>query len=123
MTDFAIPIVWPRYTITFGEQQFTGLGHAGIIVVDGDTGFTRYFEYGRYDTDAEGNPIGEVRTRSVSNLSIDSEGIIDRASLENMINNISNAAGQGTVAQGSIISLSDGGFESAVAFAESAMAD
>ena len=123
MTDYVIPVVWPRYDITSGDQQLTGLGHAGIILVDGNTGFTRYFEYGRYDRDINGNLIGKVQTEPIPNLSIDSAGTIDRSSFESMIAHLSNVAGQGTVAQGTIIALSDGGYENALAFAEAALAD
>lgn len=69
--DIVIPIVFPDYRITleiqrtkvdvfpwFDFDNFTipkykekvsNLGHAGILFINGRTGTTKYFEYGRYD--------------------------------------------------------------------------
>jgi RHS repeat-associated protein len=57
--DFAIPIAFPDQTAKVNQEK--GLlrhvlgdkelpvGHAGVIIVDGETGETNYFDFGRYD--------------------------------------------------------------------------
>ena len=122
MTDFAIPLVWPQYPITKGEQQFVGVGHAGVIIVNGSTGHTRYFEYGRYAEVSPGVHIGQVRSQPVANLSI-VDGQIDGASLKNMLQGISRTAGKNTLVQGTILELDAGGYQDALNFANSAMND
>lgn len=69
--DIVIPMVFPDYRITVEiqrtkidvfpwfdfdnftipkyKEKFSNLGHAGILFINGKTGTTKYFEYGRYD--------------------------------------------------------------------------
>ena len=69
--DVAIPIVFPDYRISVDikpttidlfedwtwdnirtpayKDRWEGLGHAGVFFIEGSTGLTKYFEYGRYD--------------------------------------------------------------------------
>nr|WP_319493487.1 hypothetical protein [uncultured Desulfobacter sp.] len=69
--DIVIPMVFPDYRITVEIERrkvdvlpwvdfdnftipkykgkFSNLGHAGILFINGKTGITKYFEYGRYD--------------------------------------------------------------------------
>lgn len=69
--DIVIPVVFPDYKITVEVQKtkvdvfpwvtfdnfnipaykdkISNLGHAGILFVNGKTGTTKYYEYGRYD--------------------------------------------------------------------------
>jgi len=122
MTDYAIPIVWANYPISTPVGPVEYLGHAGVVLVDGATGHTRYFEYGRYESDSNGNPIGVVRSRPVPNLSFDS-GKIDGTSLQNMITSLNGSAGAGTPATGTILSLGDGGYDDALAYALQAQND
>jgi len=71
MKDILIPIVFPEYKITVEiprqevdllpwinfdnftlptfSQRISNLGHAGILIVNGTSGLTKYYEYGRYD--------------------------------------------------------------------------
>lgn len=71
MKDLIIPIVFPEYrisittpsahvdvfpwtdfdnfTIPSTKQKLSNLGHAGILLVNGKNGVTKYYEYGRYD--------------------------------------------------------------------------
>lgn len=80
-SDLAIPIVFPDYLISVdtpainvqvpnglpwfdvlpdriripsGRKKLPYLGHAGILFANGQSGVTRYFEYGRYDPAAAG---------------------------------------------------------------------
>ena len=98
MTDYAVVVTWPQYPITTSAGHVTGLGHAGVVIVDGGSGATRYFEYGRYgDKDSEGNRAGAVLTKSVKNLTI-SDGAITQSSFEKMIDGLSHSAGKNTIA-------------------------
>jgi hypothetical protein len=71
MKDLIIPIVFPEYrisvttprvqvdvfpwvdfdnfTIPSTKQRLSNLGHAGVLLVNGKTGVTKCYEYGRYD--------------------------------------------------------------------------
>ncbi len=76
MKDLLIPIVFPDYIITVETRPITvkipdylpyidilpnevrvphtknklsDLGHAGVLFINGKTGVTKYYEYGRYD--------------------------------------------------------------------------
>ena len=123
MTDFAIPIVWVNYPITTPSgPAIGGLGHAGVVIVNGSTGHTRYFEYGRYDHDADGDPIGMVKTKPVPNLVI-ANGIIDGRSLRNMVASLNASAGKGTPATGAILPLDSGGYDAALSYALQAQED
>lgn len=65
--DFLVPIVFPDYLISTPVGKLPQLGHAGILIILGSTGSTRYYEYGRYDK-AE---LGEIRKRLVPDVRID----------------------------------------------------
>jgi len=121
MSDYAISLVWSGYAITTpSDPAVGGLGHAGAVVVEGDTGATRYFEYGRYARDDEGNLVGIVRSFKVSNLTITSDEI-DKNSLRSMVVNLNGRAGANTPESGIIVSLLEGGYASAIEFAQSAL--
>lgn len=122
MTDYAIPIVWPNYPIAAGFGMVRGLGHAGVVIVDGSTGHTNYFEYGRYERDDSGNPIGVVKTRAVPNLSIN-DGVIDGNSLNSLIVSLNASAGKDTAAVGTILPLSNRGYDDALSYAQKALQD
>ncbi len=71
MKDIVIPIVFPDYRISVNvpkhefdlfpyvdfdnfttpsyKDKFSNLGHAGVLFINGKSGLTKYFEYGRYD--------------------------------------------------------------------------
>jgi hypothetical protein len=88
-SDYVIPVVWPYQGIRTGinsgggEIRAQGLGHAGVILVDGDTTSTRYHEYGRYDQ----AQLGEVRNRSIPNVVIQ-DGTITADSLETLATSV-----------------------------------
>ena len=86
------------------------LGHAGVILINGDTGVTRYYEYGRYPNSIS-EIAGNVRKRVVSNVSI-VNGLITESSLLKVLNEVSQRAGQegrisGVVLRGSFFSEAD----------------
>lgn len=85
MKDVVIPIVFPEYRITINverkhfdlipgvewdnfstpkfKQRFSDLGHAGILFINGKTGTTKYYEYGRYPTE-----VGVGKVHKIENL-------------------------------------------------------
>jgi len=123
--DFLIPVVFPDYQIEVVDEQSFDifgikvkrpklkapyLGHAGVILINGDTGVTRYYEYGRYPNSIS-EIAGNVRKRVVSNVSI-VNGLITESSLLKVLNEVSQRAGQegrisGVVLRGSFFSEAD----------------
>lgn len=82
------------YPITIpGTSTTTTLtsGHAGALGYDNATGTTRYYEYGRYDSD-----YGNVRRQSVPDLTIDKNGNPTPESLNALQEALSRTAGHGT---------------------------
>ncbi|ENM5730571.1 hypothetical protein AB7D55_002343 [Vibrio mimicus] len=123
--DFLIPVVFPDYQIEVVDEQSFDiwgvkvkrpqlkapyLGHAGVILINGDTGVTRYYEYGRYQN-YNSEIAGNVRKRGVPNASIVS-GLITESSLLKVLHEVSLRAGQegrisGVVLRGSFFSEAD----------------
>lgn len=84
-----IYVDYPDYPITIpGTKTKLELGHAAVIAVDEKTGTTKYFEYGRYDSD-----FGQVKQRVVPNL-VMSNGQPTQASLQNLYSYISTNYGK-----------------------------
>lgn len=69
----AFLIVFPDYKISAFGRKFKNLGHAGILLIDNKTGLTKYYEYGRYDS----NNKGIVRTYRIPDVKINDDGNID----------------------------------------------
>lgn len=83
MQDIVIPIVFPDYKISVNipkrefdlfpyvefdnfstpsyTENFSNLGHAGILFINGKSGLTKYFEYGRYDHPAYLGVVQKIR--------------------------------------------------------------
>ncbi len=114
MSDFVIPLVWPGYKITLDLPGrpigVPALGHAGVVLVDGSTARTRYFEYGRY-----GDVRGVVRTAGIGTHSIGQisirDGKIDQTSFATVMAEAGNTFGKGSLTSGSLFELPDGSFE------------
>jgi hypothetical protein len=109
--DVVIPIVFPGYKITVEvprievdllpwtdfddftipghKNKYSNLGHAGILIINGESGLTKYYEYGRYDRAG----IGLVRRIPIPNVQIKNK-YIDFASLKNPLMKIARLAGQ-----------------------------
>lgn len=110
--DIVIPIVFPDYLIGIEtlayevevfpftdvdnfkipsmKERVSNLGHAGILFIDGSTGTSKYYEYGRYDPPAN---MGLVRRVPIKNAKI-KNGKIDILSLKEPLKQISRIAGQ-----------------------------
>lgn len=95
----AIPIAFPDYKISTPIGKIGGLGHAGIVLIDNQTGHTRYFEYGRYDS----TNMGIVRTRPVPNVVMGKNGMPTTDSLKKLLHAVSQAGGEGTRIEGTYI--------------------
>lgn len=92
-------VPWTRFddfTIPSYREAWSDLGHAGVLLIRGSDGFTRYFEYGRYDR------VGYVRSFPVPNAKIE-EGTIAHLSLPKILNVISRRAGKSTRIQAAMV--------------------
>jgi hypothetical protein len=81
------------------EGKYGNLGHAGIVLIDNKTGYTRYFEYGRYDKEK----LGIVRTMRVPNVKIGKDGLPTKDSLTKLMATISRQSGQGGKVEGAYV--------------------
>ena len=89
----AIPIVFEDYQVHTGIRRIgkLPLGHAGILLIDPETGLTKYYEYGRYDAEN----MGIVRNIPVPDVVIDDKtGMPTEASLNNVLHFIASRSGQ-----------------------------
>ncbi len=132
MDDLVIPLVFPAYLIAVprpgvdlpawmngmgvpdlkpATERVPDLGHAGALFINGKTGLTKYYEFGRYDPEAK----GLVQTRSIPDirLGLKSKTAIYGATLDG----ISKKAGQGGRVRGAMIPV-PGKFADMLAFAE-----
>ena len=113
MKDLIIPIVFPEYRISVTtprvqvdvfpwsdfdnysipstKQRFSNLGHAGVLLVNGRNGVTKYYEYGTYDPPEY---RGLIRRVPLPDAKVDQNGII-LSSLIAPLNKISKIADQG----------------------------
>lgn len=69
----AILVVWKNYPA--GGYPLTG--HAGVLLIDNKTGYTKYYEYGRYDD----KNYGIVRSYAIKDVKLGSDG---RPTVESM---------------------------------------
>ena len=134
--DVAIPIVFPDYKIAIEVQKtkvdvfpwttfdnfhipaykdrVSNLGHAGILFVNGKTGRTKYYEYGRYD--APHNLGLVVKARNLPDAVI-KNGKLDISSLKKPLSFISKISGQSGRVHGVYIEV-EKGYDSMLAYAE-----
>ncbi|MCQ4242932.1 hypothetical protein [Stutzerimonas stutzeri] len=102
--DFVIPIVFPDYKIhidgyevtLFGRkfeipaQSAPYLGHAGVLVINGKSGLSKYYEYGRYPGPG---PAGRTRRGRIPDIRLKT-GFIVESSLNRTLRAISSEHGQ-----------------------------
>lgn len=103
--DFLIPLVFPQFEIHvmddykdtwFGQKikiefpKAPFLGHAGVLLINGKTGVSKYYEYGRYKGPG---PAGRVQKGNISDVKIVA-GHITESSLKKTLRQISIAHGQ-----------------------------
>jgi hypothetical protein len=142
--DVAVPIVFPDYLITVEtppvqltvpdllprvnilpdrikisstKQKVSYLGHAGILFIEGSTGLTKYYEYGRYDPAAK----GLVRNQAIADVTLGKSGKPLKSSLAKVLAEISKKSGQGGKIRGAYIELAPGAFRNMLTFAVNRM--
>lgn len=94
----AVFIAYPDYKIDVGVARVSKLGHAGVLLINNKTGFTRYYEYGRY-TDS----LGTVRRHRIANVKMGQDGLPDDASLMSVLKELSKKAGKNGRVEGAYI--------------------
>ena len=94
-----ILIVYPDYIINVDDHQYPYIGHAGVLLIDSESGYTRYYEYGRYDKEN----IGVVRNVSVSNVVIGDDGNPTEESLKKVMEELSVTVGHGGRVEGAYV--------------------
>jgi hypothetical protein len=107
----AIPIAFPDYLIhvdvqvpsvnlpvigKVGGQKLAAkvpqLGHAGVLLLNGASGTTKYYEYGRYPPSGA---LGRGRKQFIPDVVIGADGHPTQASLAKVLAAVSRLAGQG----------------------------
>jgi len=113
MSDIVIPIVFPDYrilvnllkqevdlipyvafdnfTIPDYKDKLSNLGHAGVLFINGKSGLTKYFEYGRYDPPANLGLVQKIRNLPDAVIN---EGKVELSSLKKVLKKISRVSGQ-----------------------------
>ncbi|HLL03967.1 MAG TPA: hypothetical protein VK539_25505 [Myxococcaceae bacterium] len=94
------------------------LGHAGVLFINGKTGVTKYYEYGRYDPKA----LGIVRRVSIPDVTM-KNGKPTRDSLKKVVARISVSSGQNGAVSAAYIELPDDSFKKMVDHAERRLRD
>ena len=89
----ALLITYPDYPVDTDTWYgyTTMVGHAGVLLIRFD-GFTKYYEFGRYDEPQN----GVVRNQSVPNAVIASDGRATPESLKNILSVLSTKSGNKT---------------------------
>ncbi len=123
MKDVLIPIVFPDYRISVDTPQIdvdlfpwtnfdnfsirgrknkiSDMGHAGILIINGKTGLSKYYEYGRYDAPKY---LGVVRGVIIPDAKVNAEDSFF-SSLKPILKKISAIAGHGGRIQGVYIEV------------------
>ncbi len=108
----AIPVVFPDYKISTPVGRIGGLGHAGIVLVNANNGATRYYEYGRYDTEGK----GLVQRADVPDVVMGKDGRPTPESMSKLLSAVSKKAGHGTRVEGAYVKSDS--YEKMVKYAE-----
>jgi hypothetical protein len=103
---------WDNVRVPGHKDRYENLGHAGVLIVNGKTGLTKYYEYGRYDPKG----VGLVRKIDLPDAKVD-KGKVNLASLKPVLDKISRVAGQNGRVWGVYMEV-DGKFDAMVQYAE-----
>jgi hypothetical protein len=109
-----IPGVGNQINIPGSNNKVPNLGHAGILFLSGQTGLTKYYEYGRYDP----QQLGVVKNRRISDVKV-TNGRPSAQSLTTVLAEISGASGQRGPIVAAYIELQPGAFQSMWNYANS----
>lgn len=80
-----ILVVWKDYPA--GGYPLTG--HAGVLLIDNKTGYTKYYEYGRYDI----KNYGIVRSYAIKDVKLGSDGRPTAESMNTVFKTITEKSG------------------------------
>ena len=92
-------IAFPDYKISTPIGGIGGLGHAGVLLINNESGLTKYYEYGRYDSENK----GIVRSFKVPNVVVDKNGTPTAESLNVTLQSVSEQAGHGGRIEGAYV--------------------
>ena len=113
--DSSPPISIARWS---GSSPYvSGLGHAGIAMINGRTGAVAYWEYGRYDR-AEFGEVRDVSDVASVTMTFDEAGNPERSALDRLALVLTKTNGPGQLYEGVYIKLANGSFDRMVEFAE-----
>lgn len=112
----AIHVVYDGYPIDTGLGFDAPFGHAAVVAVNPEDGFTQYYEYGRY-----GTKFGRVRRRWVPNVEIGDDGRPTPESLEDLYDFMSTNYGKDS--EVSATYYSDANYKKIVDYARRVMND
>jgi hypothetical protein len=121
MQDTLIPIVYTEYLIAVPStkldlprmindwgipdietpKKLSDLGHAAVLFINGKTGLTKYYEYGRYDAAGK----GEMRRKGLPDLRLDKSSAMILESLKGVLASASKQGGQGGKIKGAFIEV------------------
>lgn len=135
--DYLIPLVFPDYKIhvelrnSYTEwlkeyspeflNKYIGedgvkvpyLGHAGVLLINGQSGITKYYEYGRYPPGV----LGRTRNVPIKDVVITPKKMITITSLKKLLRQLSEISGQKGRIEGGIL-RSDEIYNKAVEYCE-----
>ncbi len=111
-----VPIVFPKYKISAYGRKWSNLGHAGVLLIDNKTGYTKYYEFGRYESNQ-----GEVRNYAIPNVVMGKDGKPTVESMNKVMERISEISGQGGPIEGAYIKSDE--FDKMNEYAKSKMAE
>jgi len=112
--DVVVPIAYPDYEISTPVGAVPGLGHAGVLFIDGKTGTTKYYEYGRYDP----ANLGIVRQRTIPDVAFGKDDRPTETSLKATLKAVSRAGGHGGRISAVYIEVDPGKYGAMLKFAE-----
>ena len=112
-----VDILPDHIKISPAKHKIPYLGHAGILFIEGRSGLTKYYEYGRYDAAAK----GLVRKQALSDVKMGNNGRPTRKSLEKVLAEVSAKSGQSGKITGAYIELAPGAFIKMLAYATNRM--
>ena len=93
----AIFICYPDYVIRGSHNlPIPSLGHAGVLLINNETGEASYSAFGRYNGEVNGKVIssGGKEVPALPNVDFDKSGIPTQESLSVILNTLSDADGQ-----------------------------
>ncbi len=95
-----IDILPDRFVVPKTENKFGDLGHAGVLFINGSSGLTKYYEYGRYLS-----ANGETRRVPIKDVIIGGDGHPTKPTLSYALSQISSKSGQGGYISGAYIEV------------------